>query len=167
MVVDVIFGIVALLAGTLLMAFSSDKAVKYSVFFASSSGIHPLIIGFFLVSLGTDFPEIVNSVISSSLGHANINVGDSVGSVLTQLTLILGLLPFIGKTFKVKRREITTIGACEVFSLMLLYSIVEKGFISRINAAFLAGSLPIYLLIINSVVRRSNCYISACFKRES
>lgn len=65
------------------------------------------------MSLGTDFPEIVNSIISSALGHVDINVGDSFGSVLTQMTLVLGLFPFIGGAFKVKREEIAVMGTCE------------------------------------------------------
>jgi cation:H+ antiporter len=121
---------------------------------ASAIGISPLVIGFFLVSLGTDFPEIINSIISSSAGHADINVGNSIGSVLAQLTLVLGLLPFFGKSFKVKRNEVLVTGSCLIISLMLVYTIVEKGFISRLNAAFMIGSFPIYLLITYLICKR-------------
>ena len=102
--------IIALVAGVILIVFSSDKAVKHSVFFASASGMRPLMIGFFIVSLGTDFPEIINSIISCSIGHGDIAAGDAVGSVLTQITLILGILAVTSKSFHVKRREILSIG---------------------------------------------------------
>lgn len=92
------------------------------------------------MSIGTDFPEIVNSIVSSSIGHADISVGDSLGSVLTQMTLIIGLLPFLGKKFKVDRKKIVIIGACEVLALILAVSIAEKGYITRINALFLVAS---------------------------
>ena len=87
------------------MTFSSSKAVKHSVALASSLGISPLMISLVLVSLGTDLPEIVNSIVSTSSGHADINAGDSLGSVLTQLTLVLGFLPLFGRSFKVKRKD--------------------------------------------------------------
>jgi cation:H+ antiporter len=51
-------------------------------------------------SIGTDLPEIINSIESSLLDHGNINVGDSLGSALTQISLVLGLFPFLGRVFK-------------------------------------------------------------------
>jgi len=152
---EVITGIVILIAGILLMTISSDKAVEHSVIFASTLGVSPLIIGLTLVSVGTDLPEIVNSIVSCALGHGNIDVGDSIGSVLTQLTLVLGLLPFFFSSFRVKRRDVIVVGVCEIFALMLVASIVEKGYISRINALFLVGSWPIYMLLTKTITGRS------------
>jgi cation:H+ antiporter len=109
-------------------------------------------IGLVVVSLGTDFPEIVNSIISSAMGHVDINVGDSFGSVLMQMTLVLGLLPFIGGAFKVKREEIVVMGACEVLAFIASVSMVEKGYISRMNAFFLVASWPLLMLITRSMM---------------
>jgi cation:H+ antiporter len=109
-------------------------------------GISPLMIGLILVSIGTDLPEVANSLVSSSLGHGNINVGNSLGSVLAQMSLVLGLLPFFAGTFEVKRDEIIVIGACEVLALILIVSMAEKGAISSLNGLFLVASWPIFLL---------------------
>jgi len=152
---DTMIWIATLAGGILLMAFSSDKAVKHSVILATALGISPLMIGLILVSVGTDLPEIVNSIVSCALGHGNIDAGDSMGSVLTQITLVFGLLPFLGRTFRVKRKEILVMGACEILALMLVISIVEKGYISRINALFLVGSWPLYMLLTRTLTRRS------------
>lgn len=151
---EVVLGAVILVAGILLMTLSSDKAVEHSIILASALGISPLMIGFTLVSIGTDLPEIVNSIVSCALGHGNINAGDSIGSVLTQLTLVFGVLPFFGTSFKVKRRDILVTGACMILALMLVASIVEKGYISRLNAFFLVGSWPIYVLITKAIIGR-------------
>ena len=149
---ELMFWMAVLVVGTALMVLSSDKAVEHSVFFASALGISPLMIGFTLVSLGTDLPEIINSLLSSAIGHGNINVGDSIGSVLTQLTLVLGILTFFGPSFKVKRKEVLITGSSLILALMLIISIVEKGYISRINALFLIFSWPIYTLLTRSVI---------------
>jgi len=153
---DVALGILALIAGILLMTFSSEKAVEHSVIFASALGVSPIMIGLLLVSMGTDLPEIVNSIVSCALGHGNINAGDSIGSVLTQLTLVLGILPFFGSSFNVKRREIIVIGACEILALMLAMSILEKGYVTRSNALFLVGSWPLYIMITRAMVSGIN-----------
>ena len=151
---ELILGVVILVAGILLMTISSNKAVEHSVITASALGVSPFMIGFTLVSIGTDLPEIVNSIISCALGYGNIDAGDSIGSVLAQLTLIFGILPFFGASFKFKRRRVLAAGSCLILALMLVVSIVEKGYISRINALFLVGSWLIYMLIIKTVASR-------------
>jgi len=151
---ETIVAIAALISGLALLIFSSDKAVEHSVSIASALGISPLMIGLLIVSLGTDLPEIANSMISSAMGHGDINVGDSFGSVLAQISLMLGLLPFFGGTLNVKRDEIMVIGACEVLALIAAVSMVEKGYISRMNAVFLVASWPILMLIIKKVMKK-------------
>jgi cation:H+ antiporter len=104
-------------------------------------------IGLVLASIGTDLPEIANSIVACWSGHGDIDVGDSLGSVLTQITLILGIIPFLGRKFKVKRREVLIIGAFEILALILAVSVALTGF-TREKALLLIVSWPIFLLII-------------------
>jgi len=140
----------------MLLTYSSDKAVEHSVKIAAALGASPLIIGLVLVSIGTDLPEIANSITSCAAGHANIDVGDSLGSVFTQITLVLGLLPFLGGMFKVKRKEVLVIGAFEILALMLAVSIAEKGYFTRINAIFLVASWPVFMLLTRSAMAKND-----------
>ena len=153
MVIDIILAVSAFLGGVALLAYSSEKAVKHSVSIASALGISPLMIGLVVVSLGTDLPEIVNSITSSAMGHGDIAVGDAFGSVLVQITLILGLAALLGGAFKVKRNEIAVIGACELLALIASVSMVEKGYISRMNAIFLVVSFPLLMFIVKNVMK--------------
>jgi len=154
LVFDVTVGVALLILGIALLAFSAEKSVKHSVSIASALGMSPLMIGLIIVSLGTDMPEISTSIVSSALGHGDIVVGDSLGSVVAQMTLILGLLPFIGGAFKVRRDEITVMGACEALALIATVSMVEKGYISWMNAVFLVASWPLLMLITRNVVKK-------------
>ena len=154
MTLDTIFPIAGLILGLVLLIYSSNKAIEHTIKIALEWGISPFIIGLIIVSIGTDFPEIVNSIVSSSLGHADISIGDSIGSVLTQMTLVIGLLPFVIKKFRVNRKKILIIGACEVLALILAVSIAEKGYITRINALLLVASWPVFVLLIQSATRK-------------
>ena len=154
MVIDIILAVSAFLGGVALLAYSSEKAVKHSVSMASALGISPLMIGLVVVSLGTDLPEIVNSITSSAMGHGDIAVGDAFGSVLVQITLILGLVALLGGAFKVKRNEIAVIGSCELLALIATVSMVEKGYISRMNAIFLVVSFPLLMFIVKNIVKK-------------
>ncbi len=134
------------------MIIASDIAVDHAVIIACSFGISPIIIGMTLIALGTDLPEIVNSILSSAIGHANISIGDSIGSVLAQLTLVLGLLPFIVRPFKVIKKEILIMGGCLILALVIVLSTVEKGFFTWINGLIIVGTWPIYLLLTEVVI---------------
>jgi cation:H+ antiporter len=155
LVFETVIAVAVLIIGIALMAYSSDKAVEHSVKIASALRISPFMIGLVLVSIGTDLPEIVNSIVSCAVGHADIELGDSLGSVLTQMTLILGLLPFLGGKFKVKRKEVLVIGAYEVLALILAVSIAEKGYFTRINALFLVASWPVFMLLTRSATAKN------------
>jgi cation:H+ antiporter len=151
---DLTLGIALLIFGVSLLAFSAEKAVGHSINAASALGVSPLMIGLIVVSLGTDFPEITNSIISSAFGHGDINVGDSFGSILAQMTLVLGLLALFKGSFRVRREEITVLGACEILALIAAVSMVEKGYISWINAVFLVASWPLLMLIIKNIMKK-------------
>ena len=155
MVFEATVAIAGLILGIVLLIFSSKKAVEHSVSIALALRISPLMIGLTLASIGTDLPEIANDIISSALGHGDITIGDSLGSVLTQITLVLGLISFSGGMFKVKRKEIAVIGACEVLALILVVSIAKTGYIGGMNALFLVVSWPIFMLITRKVTAKN------------
>ena len=141
--IEIILAVVILVGGIAIIIFSSMIAVKHSAILAAALGVSPLIIGITLVSIGTDISEIFNSLMSTALGHSDIDVGDSVGSDLTQLTLIFGILPLVTGVFYVHRKDIIILGSCEILSLIVIYTIVEKGYITRINGILMVGSLGI------------------------
>lgn len=97
--------IMAGVGSAVIMMAASHFAVRHAVAVAEKLHLPPFLIGITLVALGTDMPEILNSIVSSHLGHGDINVGDSIGSVFTQGSLALGLFPFVaGTAFRVERR---------------------------------------------------------------
>jgi len=154
MVLGVVFAIAVLISGIALLTFASDKAVEHSVHFASALGISSLMIGLMLVSIGTDLPEIANSIVACSSGEGNIDVGDSIGSILTQMTLILGLITFLGRKFNVKRKEVLVIGVFQVLALVLAIFVALSGF-TRLKAFLLIVSWPVFLFIIKKMTSRT------------
>lgn len=151
---ELMLAILGFAFGVFVLIYSSDKAVEHSINIALARGISPFMIGLLLVSIGTDLPEIANSITSCALGHGDINVGDSLGSAMTQITLILGLLPLIGRTFKVKRKEIIVVGACQILAFMLAISIAGQGKFTRISALFLVTSWIIFMLLTHSITQK-------------
>jgi len=153
MVLGIIFPIAVLVAGVVLLNISSDKAVEHSVYVASALGVSSLMIGLVLVSFGTDLPEIANSIVSCWSGYGDIDLGDSIGSVLTQITLVLGLIAFLGRSFKVKRNEVLVMGFLEVVALILTILVALSGF-TRVKAFLLIVSWPIFIFIIRKLLAK-------------
>ena len=151
MVFGIIGAFIAFFSGLTLLVFSSDKAVKHSIAIASALKISPLIIGLTLVSLGTDLPEIINSIISCAMGHGDVNLGDSIGSVLSQLTLIFGFFPFIAGSFRIKRKEIGMIGGCLILALSLVLILIKSDSTSRLVPFILVAIWPVLMLITKRV----------------
>lgn len=65
--------VVGLVAGLGVLIYSSEKAVGYLVKLAALFGSSMFTIGFLVASIGSDLPEIVNSVLSAYLGHGDIS----------------------------------------------------------------------------------------------
>ncbi|MFW9930378.1 MAG: sodium:calcium antiporter [Candidatus Thorarchaeota archaeon] len=153
--IELVLAIFMFIGGLGLIIICSIKAVKHSAILAAALGISPLVIGVALVSIGTDISEIFNSIVSCALGHGDIDVGDSVGSDLTQLTLIFGILPLVSGIFYVHRKDIIILGACEVLSLVLIFTVVEKGYFNRLDAILMIGCLGIYIWLIYNTNKQS------------
>jgi cation:H+ antiporter len=150
---EIIFPIAVLISGIVLLAISSDKAVEHSIHFASALGVSSLMIGLVLVSIGTDLPEMANSIISCWSGHGDIDLGDSLGSILTQITLVLGIIALMSRKFKVKRREILVIGSFTILGLILAVFVALTGF-TREKAFALIASWPIFILIMRKATAK-------------
>ena len=163
---ELLASILAFIFGVFLLTYSSEKAVEHSVVIASAWGISPIMIGLLLVSIGTDLPEISNSIVSSALGHGNINVGDSIGSALTQITLVLGIIALLVREFKIDKKEIAVIGGCEILALIIAVSVVEKGYISRVNGFLLVFSWFIFMLISRTVTKKDKLKVDKPLSRK-
>jgi cation:H+ antiporter len=58
-------------------------------------GVPPILIGLFLISIGTTMPELIFEMKAITSDHQNMALGDLIGSVITNSTLVLGLTAII------------------------------------------------------------------------
>lgn len=126
-----------LVGGLVILFFSSETAVDNLIKMASLLGASVFTVGFIFSSIGSDLPEIVNSIISSYLGHGDISVGDSFGSVNTQITLVLGLIPFFCRFCRLIPRRFAVVGASEVVILIISVFLVVDGNVTRLDGLIL------------------------------
>lgn len=85
-----IFGV-----ATGLLIVSSEGLVQSAVNLAKLFNIPILIIGLFLVALGTTIPELAFSIKSATLNHKAMILGSTMGTIVVNSSLILGMVALI------------------------------------------------------------------------
>ena len=131
--VATVVDIVLVLLGLALAIAGSEVAVRYTRSLAARLGAPAFLVGVVLVALGTDLPEIANSVAAHLQGAGDVNVGDSVGSTLTQYTFVLGLFPLVIAVIFVSRRQVGVVTALTVGGLGLTALVVSDGWLGRVD----------------------------------
>jgi cation:H+ antiporter len=135
----------AVVGGLTLTVMGSRSAVTDATKLVKGTRLPPFFVGMTLLALGTDLPEIANSIVASYTNHGDVNVGDSIGSTATQLTLVLGLLPFAGfaiplgqRGSRLLRGQQTTAWITAI-SLLGVAVLVLDDHLGRLDAVLLIG----------------------------
>lgn len=82
---------IALIAGLVLLVFSSDKFIEHAALVAEKLNVSPMIIGITLVAFGTSAPEMVVSAIAAMDNAPEIAIGNVLGSNIANIALVLGI----------------------------------------------------------------------------
>ncbi len=122
------------------MIAASRMAVEHAQALVFGTRMPPFLVGVTLLAVGTDLPEIANSIMASLAGHGDVNVGDSIGSTATQATLVLGLLPWLGGAMDATRKRVLLSCALCVIALAAGGWFVADGYLSRTDATFLVAA---------------------------
>lgn len=112
--------IILFLLGLALIIKGGDFFVDAATWIAEVSGVPKFVIGATVVSVATTLPELLVSIIATAEGNLDIAVGNSVGSVVANIGLIMGIsmvcLPSV-----MKRRDLLGKGILLVASIALLW----------------------------------------------
>ena len=74
-----------------LLTFGSFLTVDNAVTIAKSVGLSERIIGLTIIAIGTSLPELVTSIVAAFRGHADLSVGNIVGSNVFNILAIIGI----------------------------------------------------------------------------
>jgi cation:H+ antiporter len=150
--VDVTLYVGLLLLGLAIAIVASDFAVSYTRALAAGLGAPPFVVGVVLVAVGTDLPEIANSVASHLQGEGDVNVGDSVGSTLTQYTFVLGLFPLVAGTLAISARQVGLITVLTIGGLGLTTLFVLDGRLDRLDGAVLVAAWAAAMILTTKLL---------------
>ena len=141
---------VALVAGIVVAAAASRRAVGAALVASAASGLPTAIVGLTVVAVGTDLPEIANSISAAIAGQGDLNVGNATGSAMTQVTLVLALLCLATPSLRADRFTVVAVGAGTVVVLLVDAWFVRDGLLSRPEgAALVTGWIAVVVLMVH------------------
>ncbi|MBS3164911.1 sodium:calcium antiporter [Candidatus Woesearchaeota archaeon] len=87
------FLVTALMAGALFG--SSHFVVKHGLVISAALNVPPILVGIFLIALGTSLPELSFQLKAVKGKHEEMALGDLIGAVIVNSTLVLGITALI------------------------------------------------------------------------
>jgi len=91
----VIGSVFVFILSLMLLYASSHYVVKYGTELALGLFLPPIFVGLFFLALGTSLPELVFTVKAMTKNHTEFAIGDLIGSVVMNSTLVLAVAAFI------------------------------------------------------------------------
>ena len=119
-----VLDILLLAAGGFGVWLGAEGLVRGAVKLAAYLGVSSLVIGFTVVAFGTSAPELVVSSLAAIRGHAEIALGNVVGSNVFNICLVLGLSAIIAPVHvhrEVLSRDIPLVLAATFVTIGLAY----------------------------------------------
>lgn len=110
--------------------------------------LSPFVIGVLLVGIGTSLPEFASGVAAIISGNVEIVAANAVGSNITNILLIVGVLAVLAKKFVIKQDLLASELSLFVVSTSLFIGVSFDGVISVLESALLAIGFLIYLFYL-------------------
>ncbi|MCF6339702.1 MAG: calcium/sodium antiporter [Sulfurimonas sp.] len=130
------------------LIYGADFIIKESERIALHFNISHFVIGATLVAFGTSLPEMAASMMASSAGKSDMAVANVVGSVIFNITMVLGIVFFIAKKMNPKRNLFALDSAWIVIPVVIFFIMIQDGEISRVDGILYLLLMVSYLLFL-------------------
>lgn len=151
--VDKTKSIIFLLAAMALLLVGSHFTVTSATALAGGLAISPILIGMLIVSLGTTMPELFYSLKSVKRHDDGLAIGDMLGTVLADATIVVGILAFIAPFFfSVKIVYVT--GAFMMVACLILINFMKSGRVISRKEGYMLLAFWLTYAVVEFIVSR-------------
>jgi len=131
--------------GVVLLYVGAILTVDNAVILAKEFGLSEKIIGLTVIAIGTSLPELITSIIAIRKGHADIGIGNIIGSNIYNILMIMGVGAALGGVM-VGADVYVDYAIMIIFSLSLLIAL-KTGIIGRPMGIVLTIGYVAYLIV--------------------
>ncbi len=131
--------------GVLLVA--ANFTVKFGIDLALDLKINPILVGMLFVGVGTTLPELLFSLKAVKEKNHALAMGDILGTVITDATIIVGLLAMVNP-FSFSQRIVYLTAMFMLFAAVLLFYFMKSGrAVTKKEALFLLFYYLVFVLL--------------------
>ena len=130
------------------LIYGADFIIKESERIALHFNISHFVIGATLVAFGTSLPEMAASMMASSAGKSDMAVANVIGSVIFNISLVLGIVFLITKKMNPNRNLFAKDSAWVIIPVILFFIMAQDGEIGRIDGLLYLLLMASYILFL-------------------
>lgn len=125
---------------------SAEVFVNQASSLAKKLKVNDFIIGFTVVAFGTSLPELISNIFSSISGHNQLVVSNVIGSNITNLCLIFGVIALFNN-YRIRKRDVGVNIPLNLAAMMYFWALVTfMGF--TLNWASGISLILVFLVLI-------------------
>lgn len=137
-----------IIVGFALLFAGGEMTVRYSVQFSEYVGLSTVVIGLFVVAIGTSMPELVTSIIAALRGESDLALGNIIGSNIFNSLIVLPASGFAGSIL------VPDGGVSDLFvSLALTALLIPIFFIGKAKLGRTSGIMLLAIYITYAIYR--------------
>lgn len=138
------FGLFIVSLAVLLWA--SDRFVDAAERIGLSFGVSPFVIGVTIIAFGTSLPELASSIAAVLINESEVVVGNVIGSNITNILLILGVVAVVSKEVRMNFRVMDLDIPLLVGSAFLLWFVLADQKVSFLECLLFLAALVVFLI---------------------
>ena len=138
--------IALLIIGLVGIIVSARSVVSSGVNLAVTLGAPPILLGAKIIAIGTSLPEFTTGLSAVRRGHVHLAIGDVIGSNLTNLTLVLGLVLLTSPSVDIS--ILTELLPFLLITTVIFWRFLTRGGISKIGGVLLLAIYLLFLIIV-------------------
>ncbi len=124
---------------------SSDVFVDSAEKIGLALGVSPFIIGVTIVAFGTSLPELATSIASVQLGSSEIVIANVVGSNITNILLVVGVVAVVGKGIDLNYNIMNIDMPMLIASSILMWFTISDGSLNLFEVSLFLIALIVFL----------------------
>ncbi len=148
------------------LIYGADFIINESEKIALHFNISSFVIGASLIAFGTSLPEMAASMTASYYHKSDMAVANVIGSVIFNISLVLGLVFFIAKDINPKRDLFKKDSAWGLFPVLIFIVMIIDGEISRIDGVLFICVMIAYVIFLSSDAKELASEIDKNLKQE-
>ena len=139
---------IVFMAAMAALVYGADFVIKESERIALHFNISHFVIGATLVAFGTSLPEMAASMMASYRGTSDMAVANVVGSVIFNITLVLGAVFMIAKFMDPDRDLFAKDSAWILIPVIVFIIMIQDGTIGRFDGILFISLMAAYLFFL-------------------